>query len=57
MTVYLNLYVNDLPELTRKTAHILQYADDGLIFCSDKKSEIALEVLQDNIYKIFVPTN
>ena len=31
-----------------ETAHILQYADD-LIFCSDKKSETALEVLQDNL--------
>ena len=32
------LYVNDLSEPLRKTAHILQYSDKFLIFCSDKKS-------------------
>ena len=35
-----------------ETAHILQYADDCSVFCSDKKSETALEVLQDNLYKL-----
>ena len=50
--LFFNLYVNDLTKLMRKTAHILQYADDCLIFCSDKKSETALEVLQDNFYKL-----
>ena len=47
-----NLYVNDLPELISRPAHILQYADNCLVFCSDKKSETALEILQDNIYKL-----
>ena len=50
--LFFNLYVNDLPELMSKTAHILQYADDCLIFCSDRKSETAHEVLQDNLYKL-----
>ena len=50
--LFFNLYVNDLTKLMRETAHILQYADDCLIFCSDKKSETALEVLQDNFYKL-----
>ena len=31
---------------------MLQYADECLCFCSDKKSEIALEVIQDNLYKL-----
>ena len=35
-----------------ETAHILQYADDCLNFCSDEKSEAALEVLQDKIYNL-----
>ena len=47
---FFNLYVNDLPELMSGTAHILQYADDCFYFCSDKKPETALDVLQDNIY-------
>ena len=50
--LFFNLYVNDLPELMSETAHILQYADDCLSFCSDKKSETALEVLQDNLFKL-----
>ena len=50
--LFFNLYVNDLPELICRPAHILQYAEDCLVFCSDKKSEIALEILQDNIYKL-----
>ena len=48
--LFFNLYANDLPELMRETAYILQYADDCLIFF--KKSETALEVLQDNLYKL-----
>ena len=47
--LFFNLYVNDLPELLNKPAHILHYADDYLVFCSDKKSEITLE---DNIDKL-----
>ena len=35
--LFFNLYVNDLPELISTPAHILQYADDCLVFCSDKK--------------------
>ena len=35
-----------------ETAHILQFAVDCLIFCSDKNSETALEVLQDNLYEL-----
>ena len=50
--LFFNLYVNDLPEFISKPAHILQYADDCLVFYSDKKPEIALEVLQDTIYKL-----
>ena len=29
--LFFKLYVNDLPELTSKTAHISQYADDCLV--------------------------
>ena len=47
-----NRYVNDLPELMSETAHILLYADGCLIFCSDKKSETALEVLKDYSYRL-----
>ena len=47
--LFFNLYVNDLPDLMSRPAHILQYADDCLVFCSDKKSEIALEILQNNM--------
>ena len=47
-----NLYVNDVPELISKPAQNLQYADDCLVFCSDRKSATALEVLQDNLYKL-----
>ena len=50
--LFFNLYVNDLPELISRPAHILQYADDCLVFSSDKKTETALEILQDNIYKL-----
>ena len=50
--LFFNLYVNDVPELISKPAQILQYADDCLVFCSGRKSEIALEVLQDNIYTL-----
>ena len=49
--LFSNLYVNDLPELMSETAHILQYADDCLTLCSDKKSDTALEVLPDNLYE------
>ena len=49
--LFSNLYVNDLPELMSETAHILQYADDCSTLCSDKKSDTALEVLPDNLYK------
>ena len=52
MPLFFNLYVNDLPELMRDTGHILRYADDCLMFCNEKKSETALEVLQDNLYKL-----
>ena len=34
--LFFNLYVNDLPELISRPAHILQCADDCLVFCSDK---------------------
>ena len=51
-TLFFNLYVNDLPELISRPAHILQYADDCLVYCSDIKSEIALEIMQGNIYKL-----
>ena len=51
-TFVFNFYVNDLPELMSETAHILQFAVDCLIFCSDKNSETALEVLQDNLYEL-----
>ena len=44
--------MHDLPELVGKTARIVQYADDYLKFCSDKNSESALEVLQDNFYNL-----
>ena len=50
--LFFNLYVNDPPELISIPAHILQNADDCLVFCSDRKSEIAPEILQDNIYKL-----
>ena len=50
--LFFNIYVNDLPELISRPAHLIQYADDCLVFCSDKKSEIALEILQDNVYKL-----
>ena len=50
--LFFNLYVNDLPELMSETAHILQYADDCLLFWSDKKSQTALEVSQDNLCKL-----
>ena len=30
--LFFNLYVNDLPKLVSEAAHILQYADDCLIF-------------------------
>ena len=49
---FFNLYVSDLPELMSETALILQYADDCLLICIIKKSEIALEVLQDHLYKL-----
>ena len=32
--------------------YILQFAVDCLIFCSDKNSETALEVLQDTLYEL-----
>ena len=47
-----SLLVHDPPEFMSETIHILQYADDCLIFCSDKKSETVLEILQDNLYKL-----
>ena len=50
--LFFNLYVNDVPEHKSKPAQNLQYADDCLVFCSDRKSETAVEVLQDNIYKL-----
>ena len=51
-TLFFNLYVIDLADLMSETAHILPYADDCFNFCSDKESEIAIEVLQDNFYKL-----
>ena len=50
--LFFNLYVNDLPELISRPAPILQYADDCLVLCRDKKFEIALEILRDNVYKL-----
>ena len=50
--LFFNLYMNDLPKLVSEAAHILQYADDCLIFCSNKKFETSLEVLQDNLFKL-----
>ena len=48
--LFLNLCVNDLPELMSETAHVLQYADG--CFCSGKKSETALEVFQETLCKL-----
>ena len=37
-----NLYVNDLSDQIRENAHIIQSADDCLLYCSDSESEISL---------------
>ena len=41
--LFFNLYVNDRPELMSETAHVLQYADDCLVFCSDKSPRLLLK--------------
>ena len=51
-TLFFNLYVNNLANFMSETAHILQYADNCFNFCSGEESEIANEVLQDNLFKL-----
>ena len=47
-----NLYVKDLSNQISENAHIIHYADDCLLYCSDSESEIALNRLQENIVKL-----
>ena len=41
-------YVNDRSNQIRENVCIIQHADDCLLSCSDSKSEIALNRLQEN---------
>ena len=47
-----NLYVYDLSNQISEDAHIIQYADDCLVYCSDSESEIAPNRSQENIVKL-----
>ena len=47
-----NFYVNDLSNQISENAHIIQYADDCLLYCSDSESEIALNRSQENLVKL-----
>ena len=47
-----NLYVNDLSNQISENAHIIQYADDCLLYCSDSGSAIALNRLQEHMVQL-----
>ena len=44
-----NIYVNDLSYTINENAHVIQYADDCVLFCRHSESERALNHLQENI--------
>ena len=47
-----NLYVNELSKQISEKVHIVQYAHDCLLYCSDSKSEITPNYLPENIVKL-----
>ena len=47
-----NLYVNNRLNQISENAHVNQYADGCLLYCSDSESEIPLNRLQESIIKL-----
>ena len=49
-----NLYVNDIDNFIEKDCHIIQYADDTMIFAEHKEVKEGTEKIQKNIEKLQV---